>query len=106
MEAILLLMVSLVPLIISVTIIFYSQSQLTKALSLFLFMLSFWQMDIAVLYAGDFLSQDTIELLFKILRIGTICIMPVMYYFSYYLVSENIEFKRFRVLFNKPFLYV
>ncbi|CAM5437632.1 Sensor histidine kinase RcsC [Streptomyces afghaniensis] len=106
MEAILLLMVSLVPLIISVTIIFYSQSQLTKALSLFLCMLSFWQMDIAVLYAGDFLSQGTIELLFKIFRLGTICIMPVMYYFSYYLVSEHKEFKRFRVLFNKPFLYV
>ncbi|CAI9392399.1 MULTISPECIES: ATP-binding protein [unclassified Bacillus (in: firmicutes)] len=106
MEAILLLMVSLVPLIISVTIIFYSQSQLTKALSLFLCMLAFWQMDIAVLYAVDFLKQETIELLFKIFRLGTICIMPVMYYFSYYLVSENKEFKRFRFVFNKPFLYV
>ncbi|WP_400242926.1 ATP-binding protein [Niallia sp. JL1B1071] len=106
MEAILLLMVSLVPLIIAVTIIFYSQSQLTKALSLFLCMLSFWQMDIAVLYAEDFMRQEAIELLFKIFRIGTICIMPVMYYFSYYLVSENKEFKRFRVLFNKPFLYI
>lgn len=105
MEAILLLMISLVPLIISVTIVFYSQSQITKALSFFLCMLSFWQIDIAVLYAEDFLSQDTIELLFKIFRIGTICVMPVMYYFSYYLVSENNELKRFRVLLNKPCLY-
>lgn len=106
MEAILLLMISLVPLIISVTIIFYSQSQITKALSFFLCMLSFWQMDIAVLYAEEFLSRDTIEFLFKLFRIGTICVMPVMYYFSYYLVSENKELKRFRVLLNKPCLYV
>ncbi|WP_312098747.1 ATP-binding protein [Niallia sp.] len=105
MEAILLLMISLVPLIISVTIIFYSQSQITKALSFFLCMLSFWQMDIAVLYAEDFLSRDIIEFLFKLFRIGTICVMPVMYYFSYYLVTENKELKRFRVLLNKPCLY-
>ncbi|HEO8422451.1 ATP-binding protein [Niallia sp. FSL W8-0635] len=105
MEAILLLMISLVPLIISVTIIFYSQSQITKALSFFLCMLSFWQMDIAVLYAEEFLSRDTIELLFKIFRIGTICVMPVMYYFSYYLVNENKELKQFKVLLNKPCLY-
>ncbi len=105
MEAILLLMISLVPLIISVTIIFYSQSQITKALSFFLCMLSFWQMDIAVLYAEEFLSRDTIELLFKIFRIGTICVMPVMYYFSYYLVNENKELKQFKVLLNKPCLF-
>jgi signal transduction histidine kinase len=105
-EAILLLMISLVPLIISVTIIFYSQSQITKALSFFLCMLSFWQMDIAVLYAEEFLSRDTIELLFKIFRIGTICVMPVMYYFSYYLVRENKELKQLKLLLNKPCLYL
>ncbi|MBD7937421.1 MULTISPECIES: ATP-binding protein [Cytobacillus] len=101
MEFVLLLTVSFIPLFISVSILFYSKTSLTKALSIFLLLLSFWQMDIAFLYAEQFLSLQVIDLLFRILRMGPIFIMPTMYYFSYYLVKENPFLHRFGIMFNK-----
>ncbi|MFT8319713.1 MAG: ATP-binding protein [Bacillus sp. (in: firmicutes)] len=106
MEFILLLMVSVIPLIISFFILFFSRNSLSKALSLFLCMLSFWQIDIAILYADELMNIEWIERIFRFFRMGTIFIMPIMYYFSYHLVRMNKELHNFRFLFNKFLLYI
>ncbi|MEI2466896.1 ATP-binding protein [Niallia taxi] len=104
MEFILLMMVALIPLIISLTVLFFSKTRLAIALSLFLGMLSFWQMDVATLYADEVLSLKWIDTLFRIFRGGSIFIMPIMYYFSYYLVRKNDELRKYRWLLNKGVL--
>lgn len=106
MEFILLLTISFIPLIISFSVTFFSKSNLTKALSLFLCMLSFWQIDIAILYAHEILSIKWIDILFRFFRVGTIFIMPIMYYFTYFLVQENKELKRFKLIINKFGLFL
>lgn len=104
MEFILLMMIAIIPLIISLTVLFFSKTRLAIALSLFLGMLSFWQMDVAILYAENVLSLKWIDLLFRFFRSGSIFIMPVMYYFSFYLVWKNRELRTYRWLLNKGIL--
>jgi len=104
MEFILLMMVAIIPLIISLTVLFFSKTRLAIALSFFLGMLSFWQMDVAILYAEDVLTLKWIDILFRFFRSGSIFIMPVMYYFSFYLVRKNKELRKYRWLLNKGIL--
>ena len=104
MEFILLMMVAMIPLIISLTVLFFSKTRLAITLSLFLGMLSFWQMDVATLYAENVLPLKWIDSLFRFFRGGSIFIMPIMYYFSYYLVWKNRELKKYRWLLNKGIL--
>ncbi|TDL34838.1 hypothetical protein E2R51_03710 [Jeotgalibacillus sp. S-D1] len=101
MEFTLLIAISLIPVILGFSILFYSRISITKALSVFLFLLCAWQVDIAFLYANDFLDQEVIDLVFRIFRFGNIMIMPLMYYFGYHLVLNHSELKPFHIYFNK-----
>ncbi|RDI41677.1 ATP-binding protein [Falsibacillus pallidus] len=93
MEFILLLTASLIPLFITAAILFYYNSILTRALSMFLVTVSFWQADISFLYAEPLFGADTVDILFRAFRIGTIFVMPAVYYFSYLLVKEAAQSK-------------
>lgn len=104
MEFVLLVAISFIPVIISGSLLFYSKSTLSKALSLFLFLLCLWQIDIAFLYANDYFSRELIDHAFRIFRIGPILIMPVMYYFAYYLVERHDELRKYHMFFNKAVL--
>lgn len=106
MEFILILAISTIPMLISFSILFFSKTSLTKALSLFLLMLSFWQIDIALLYANNLLQMELIDPLFRVFRMGSIFIMPIMYYFSYNIVKQHEVLQRWRPLFNKTGLYL
>ncbi|MCP3738095.1 ATP-binding protein [Rossellomorea sp. BNER] len=106
MEFILLLAISIIPFIIAISILFFSKTPLSKALSLFLLMLSFWQIDIAILYADELLSLATIDGLFRLFRMGSIFIMPLMYFFPYHLIRENPQLKRFKLFFNRKGLFI
>ncbi|WP_078382462.1 ATP-binding protein [Sutcliffiella halmapala] len=106
MEFILILAISTIPMLISFSILFFSNTSLTKALSLFLLMLSFWQIDIALLYANNLLKMELIDPLFRVFRMGSIFIMPIMYYFSYNIVKQNEALQRWRLLFNKTGFYL
>ncbi|WP_433745133.1 ATP-binding protein [Falsibacillus pallidus] len=88
MEFILLLTASLIPLFISTAILFYYNSILTRALSMYLVTVSFWQADISFLYAEPLLGAHTVDILFRLFRVGTIFVMPAVYYFAYLLVKE------------------
>ncbi|XXM73087.1 ATP-binding protein [Lysinibacillus sphaericus] len=105
MEFVLLIAISFIPVIISGSLLFYSNSTLTKALSLFLFFLCLWQIDIAFLYANSYFSPELIDHAFRVFRIGPIMIMPLMYYFAYYLVQRHDELKKYKKLFNKTYLW-
>ncbi|AZB42086.1 PAS domain S-box protein [Bacillus sp. FJAT-42376] len=89
MEFILLFAISLIPLTISFTILYFANGVLTRALSLFLLMLSFWQIDISVLYAYDLLNLAMIDFIFRAFRAGPVFIMPIVYFFAYQIVKEN-----------------
>jgi signal transduction histidine kinase len=105
MEFVLLIAISFIPVIISGSLLFYSNSTLTKALSLFLFLLCLWQIDIAFLYANTYFSPELIDYAFRIFRIGPIMIMPLMYYFAYYLVQRHAELRKYKKIFNKIYLW-
>lgn len=105
MEFILLLLVSTIPLIIAITVLFTSRTQITVAMAVFLIFLSFWQMDIAILYADNFLPLEAIDILFRIFRLGPIFLMPMMYYFCYHLVKETPYLQHMNFLCNKYILF-
>ncbi|TFD99902.1 ATP-binding protein [Jeotgalibacillus sp. R-1-5s-1] len=106
MEFILLIAISLIPAIVAASLPFYSKTEVTKALSLFLMFLCLWQIDIAFLYAYEFFSETLIGTVFRLFRIGPIMIMPLMYYFGYYLVKNNPEVKGYKWFFNRTGFYV
>lgn len=47
-------------------------------------------MDVAILYTESFLSKQVIEILFRIFRFGPIMIMPLLYYYAYYIFKTEI----------------
>lgn len=66
------------------------KSRLSYALFYFLLFASIWQLDVAVLYASNFLSHDTIESLFRLFRIGTIMLTPSLFYVALVIWEEMI----------------
>jgi signal transduction histidine kinase len=106
MEFVLLIAISLIPVIISGSLLYYSKNEITNGLSIFLVLLCFWQIDIAFLYANDFMSEEVIDVAFRLFRIGPIMIMPLMYYFAYLIVKMNKELGAFRKIFTKAGLVV
>ncbi|GAB2701176.1 putative bifunctional diguanylate cyclase/phosphodiesterase [Paenibacillus thermoaerophilus] len=60
-------------------VVLFSRSRLARQLCLFLVFLSIWQLDVTVLYAANYLSQTTIEFVFRLLRFGPIFLGPLMY---------------------------
>ncbi|WP_282155320.1 ATP-binding protein [Cytobacillus gottheilii] len=106
MEFILLLLVSAIPLIISIAVLFTPKTHITIAMAVFLFLLSSWQMDVSILYANGVLPLETIDLLFRILRGGSIFLMPMMYYFCYHLVQETPSLSHMKGLCNKSILFI
>ncbi|WP_066052501.1 ATP-binding protein [Robertmurraya korlensis] len=109
MEFIILFTVSLFPFFCGLIIFLGNKVELARAISYFLFLLFIWQVDIAVLYAGDFLSKPIIEILFRIFRFGQIMIMPLLYYFAFYIYKTglaNKNIKRYHNWFyNKQIFY-
>lgn len=106
MEFILLFAISLIPFFSSISILYFFKNTLTIALSVFLLLLSFWQMDIAFLYGDGLFEVETINILFRIFRIGPIFIMPILYFFAYYILKQNKLSKFFRIFINKVFLII
>ncbi len=51
-------------------------------------MVSFWQLDVAILYANDLFNEETINFIFKLLRFGSIMITPAIFHIGYTIVQE------------------
>jgi PAS domain S-box-containing protein len=104
LEFILLFSISLIPFFCGLIIFWGNKMAIARLISIFLFLLSIWQLDIAFLYAEDFLSIPTMEILFRIFRFGPIMIMPLLYYIAFYIYKTGLATsklkKRHKLFYN------
>lgn len=101
--------VSLIPFFCGLLIFWGHKLAIARLISYFLFLISIWQMGIAVLYGENFLSQSAIDLLFRIFRFGSILIMPFLYFIALYvfktgIADKNLK-KHYELLYNKWIFY-
>ena len=89
MYFIFLVLISLIPICVGVAInVLFEWNRLSKVIFVFLLMVSFWQLDVAFLYATSYLSKDTIAFLFALFRFGTIMVTPTMFYLCYTILKQ------------------
>ena len=82
--------IGLVPLVVSLSIkSMFSESKLTSGIFLYMFSITIWQIDIGLLYVSDILSEDTILLLFKILRFGPTFVVPIVLYVAHTIIRDQ-----------------
>lgn len=82
-----LIILACIPITVGITIlILFKKSKLSKIIFLFLLWASFWQLDVAFLYAH--FKEETILLFFKIFRFGSIMVTPTILYIGYTIVQE------------------
>ncbi|WP_179301703.1 ATP-binding protein [Neobacillus jeddahensis] len=109
MEFILLFSVSLIPLFCGLIIYWGHKFNMARSIAYFLFLLSIWQMDIAFLYAGDFFSKTTIDVLFRIFRFGPIMGTPLLYYIIFTIYKTGLINKStrnyYKWVFNQAVFY-
>lgn len=96
---------AVIPIIIGFLILkTISERKLTRTLFIFLFFAGIWQFDVTVLYANSFLSKETIDVLFRLLRIGSIMLPPALFHVAYSIDKEMIKGplrKGWKVIVNK-----
>jgi len=90
----------------------YKGSELAFALLLYMLCISFWQLDVAVLYLKGVFSKDVITWLFKFFRIGTTFMVPIAFYLANVLIKKhatNIKSKKLYqfllLIFNRGVMY-
>ncbi|GIN89475.1 hypothetical protein J6TS1_23680 [Siminovitchia terrae] len=82
-------LIAVIPLLIGFLLLkILKEKKLSRILFLFLFFASIWQFDVTVLYAYTFLSKETIDFLFRLLRIGSIMLSPALFHFAYSIEKE------------------
>ncbi|WP_223701184.1 sensor domain-containing protein [Sutcliffiella deserti] len=97
--------IALIPLVIGVTILYLlKKTSLARALFLFLFFASLWQIDVAILYGHPHLSYATTEFLFRFFRLGPIMLTPIFLYVAYIMSVELVpkfQQSKWRFVVNK-----
>lgn len=89
MNFILMAIIAFVPLALGVSIMtLFGKSKFTFSIVLFLCFISIWQLDVSVLYASSLFRTETIEFLFRLLRIGSVMLPPVFFYAGYAAYKE------------------
>lgn len=82
-------LIAVIPLLIGFLLLkILKEKKLSRILFLFLFFASIWQFDVTVLYAYTFLTKETIDFLFRLLRIGSIMLSPALFHFAYSIEKE------------------
>ena len=103
-------LLAFIPLCVGVTIfVLFKKNNLSKIMMLFLIFAAFWQIDVSFLYAYEFLSKETILVLFKLFRFGTIMVAPMIFYIGYTIVEEVLseeDSKKWRIIFNRKFVFL
>lgn len=91
------LIIAFAPLVFGiVTAVLFQNMKLTLSICMVLGWISIWQLDVAVLYGQNMLSTTTIEWLFRLLRIGTIMVIPSFYGVTYFVFKNLALTKRSR----------
>ena len=82
--------IGLIPLVVSFSIkSIYNESRLTLGIILYMLFITIWQLDIGILYFSDVLSENTILILFKLLRLGTTFGVPIVLYVAYMIIKDQ-----------------
>ncbi|WP_257469023.1 sensor histidine kinase [Bacillus sp. D386] len=82
--------IGLIPLVVSFVIkSMYNESRLTMGIVLYMLFVSIWQIDVGVLYFSDILSESTILVLFKLLRLGPTFGVPIVLYVAYLIIKDQ-----------------
>lgn len=84
-----LILLSFMPVCVGVTLlVLFKKYKLSKILFLLLLMVSFWQLDVAILYSNDVFNEEAVNFIFKLFRFGSIMITPVIFHIGYTIVQE------------------
>ncbi|MFS0776975.1 EAL domain-containing protein [Neobacillus sp. 3P2-tot-E-2] len=87
-----LLMISfaLFPLAAGITTIYIlGKTKLSKLLFIFFIFTSFWQIDVSLLHAREFFSNNIIEFLFQLFRFGSIMLAPTLFAVIYTAINQT-----------------
>lgn len=111
--AFLIAIIGIIPIVLAISVFkIYKGSELAFALFLYMLSISFWQLDIAVLYLKDVLSEELITWLFRFFRIGPTFTIPLVFYLAYVLINKhttnikNQAFYKFQsLIFNNEVLF-
>jgi len=88
--AFLIAIIGMIPVVLAICVIkIYKGSELATALFLYMLFISFWQLDVAVLYLDGIFSKNLIMLLFRLFRIGTTFMVPIVFYLAYILIKKH-----------------
>lgn len=83
-------MIGLIPIVLAICVLkIYKGSELATALLLYMLFISFWQLDVAVLYLKGVFSKELITLLFRLFRMGTTFLVPIVFYLAYILIKKH-----------------
>lgn len=84
-------LIAVIPILIGFLLLkILREKKLSRTLFLFLFLASVWQFDVTVLYAYSFLSKESIDFWFRLLRIGSIMLSPALFHIAYSIGKEMI----------------
>lgn len=88
--ACLIALIGMIPIVLAICLIkIYKGSELATALLLYMLFISFWQLDVAVLYTKGVISKDLITFLFRLFRLGPTFLVPIVFYLAYILIKKH-----------------
>ncbi len=88
--AFLIAIIGIIPIVLAICVLkIYKGSELAFALFLYMLSISFWQLDIAVLYLKGVLSEEVVTWLFRFFRIGPTFMIPLVFYLAYVLIKKH-----------------
>ncbi|MDQ0163467.1 ATP-binding protein [Aeribacillus alveayuensis] len=98
MYFLMLLSMSFIPLVLFIFIYVNKKLRMSKPLAIFLLLLFLWNVDVVVLFGQNIFDKQMILRLFQIFRIGSIMLMPLMYYFNLSII-KNLDERQFKLKF-------
>jgi signal transduction histidine kinase len=86
----LVILIGLIPAVLGIFLYsVFKETRFSVPLSIFMFLICFWQIDIGILYFHDFLPKNLILFIFKLFRAAILFVIPVIIYISYISYSRN-----------------
>lgn len=86
----LIIAIAMIPLIVGFGLYYtYGKSPLIHSIFLLMFLLTVWQLDIAILYSYSFLSEEVIFFFFRLFRFGLLFGIPTIFLIAYVSVRED-----------------
>lgn len=86
----LIFIIGILPLMLGLSLFrLYRGAKMTFPIFIYMALISFWQIDISILYLKDIFSENIILFLFKLFRAATIYAVPATFYVIYTLIHKQ-----------------